>query len=80
MLLPGAQAILTALQGCHDEVSSLFLAQNRIGANGARCVADLISSSHNLRSLSLSGNPITDEGASMISTALPESTSLSTLS
>ncbi len=76
----GAQVVVAALRRHHQEVDTLFLAQNRIGADGARCVADLISSSATLRSVSLSDNPITDEGALSITGALPESTSLATLS
>lgn len=76
----GAQAVVQALKRHHHEVNTLFLAQNKIGVNGARCVADLISSSANLRSLSLSDNPLMDEGAVCITGALPESSSLATLS
>jgi len=76
----GAQAVIQAIKRHHAEVDTLFLAQNQIGPEGARCVADLISSSPTLRSLSLSDNPLTDEGAVCITGALPESSSLATLS
>ena len=76
----GAQAVVQALKRHHHELDTLFLAQNKIGVKGARCVADLISSSPTLRSLSLSDNPLMDEGAVCIWKALPESSSLATLS
>jgi hypothetical protein len=76
----GARALLHALKA-HAEVDTLFLGQNQIGGKGAECLAQYLASSPpRLRSLSISDNPITDEGAHNIVGALPACASLATLS
>lgn len=72
---------MQALQQHAIEVDTLFLGQNRIGSFGASCLAQYLASSpQKLRSLSISDNPITDEGAHTIVGALPACASLATLS
>lgn len=76
----GARALLHALKD-HAEVDTLCLGQNRIGSPGAHCIAEFLASSPpRLRSLSISDNPISDEGANDIVGALPACASLVTLS
>lgn len=72
---------MQALQQHAIEVDTLFLGQNRIGSFGASCLAQYLASSpQKLRSLSISDNPIMDEGAHTIVGALPACASLATLS
>lgn len=68
------------MSSCQSELGTLSLAQNRIGADGARAIARLIRRSPCLRNLSLSDNPLTDEGVKVIACAMQQGCSLATLS
>ena len=57
-------------------MSSLGLADNRIGDNGATALADLIRYTDTLQKLVLSGNDIHDNGGSTLIAALSQNTSI----
>lgn len=57
-------------------LSSLGLADNRIGDHGATALADLIRYTDTLQKLVLSGNNIQDDGGSTLIAALSQNTSI----